>query len=376
MQPRVAVIGLGVMGAASLWQLARRGVPAIGFEQFEPGHNRGSSHGESRIIRTAYYEDPRYVPLVHRSFDLWRDLEQSSGERLLTMTGALNIGPPDGELVTGTLASVREHGLEHEILDAADLGRRFPQHQTRPGDICIFEEAAGVLLAEPAVWTMVAEAERLGAIVQNGTAVREVQADGQGVRIVTDTGETRVDRAIVSVGPWLGEFLPGLRLPLEVTRQVLAWYPACDPDAFAPAHFPVFFHEVDGHFIYGFPTMDGRTVKMGIHYEGLPTAASTLDRAIRPEDIRPLTDFLATAMNDLILEPERALVCMYTNTPDLHFILDSPAERPELVILGGFSGHGFKFATVIGEAAADLAVKGETRLPIQHFTLDRFRAGM
>jgi sarcosine oxidase len=361
------------MGSASLWRLAERGVPAIGFEQFEPGHDRGSSHGESRIIRTAYFEDPRYVPLVRRAFELWRDLERRSGEQILTMTGALSIGPSESELIAGTLASVRAHDLAHEVLTPDGICARFPQHRPREGDTGIFEADAGVLRPELAVRTMAAEAARLGAAVHTGTAIRRVEPDGEGVRIETGEGIIQADRAIVSVGPWLPDFLPRLHLPLQVTRQVLVWYPVQGLALFAPSRFPVFLRDLNGHVFYGFPTMDGRTAKMAIHHEGQQASAASVDRTVRPDDTAPLTDLLASGMHGLDLIPDRALVCLYTNTPDQHFVVDHLPEAPQIIILGGFSGHGFKFAPAIGEAATDLAALGKTTLGIEHFRLGRFQ---
>jgi sarcosine oxidase len=368
----VAVIGLGVMGAASLWRLAERGIPAMGFEQFSVGHDRGSSHGESRLIRTAYYEDTRYVPLVRRSFQLWTDLERHSGEDILTMTGALSVGPPDGEFIAGALASVRAHDLAHDLLDAASIRARFPQLRPAEEDVGLFEEAAGILAAERAVRIMSTLAAQLGATVRTGTSVRRVVPDGDGVRIDLHEGTVLADRAIISVGPWLPEFLPHLRLPLQVTREVLAWYPAREPARFALPHFPALFRDCGDQMLYAFPSMDDRTVKAGIHYGGRPTTMTSIDRTVLPEDVRPVNDLLAASIDGLAPHPQRALVCPYTNTPDLHFLVDSLPASPQIVVLGGFSGHGFKFAPMIGEAAADLAMTGTTSLPVEHCALDRF----
>jgi sarcosine oxidase len=376
MQADVAVIGIGAMGSMALWRLAARGARVVGFERFEPGHERGSSHGESRIIRTAYYEGPQYVPLVQDAFTLWRRLERESGTSLLTMTGALMIGRPDDGLVAGTLASVREHGLAHEVLDVAQMRARYPQHRLVSGEVVVYEEAAGFLRPEEAIRAAVRRAESLGATVLRRMRVEKVETGTQGVRVMAGGRTYRVRHAVVSVGAWLGGFLPALQVPLTVTRQVLAWFPTRAPELFSPQRCAVFMHETEtGRYRYGFPSLDGTTVKLAVHHEGTTTSADEVDRTIHPEDLAPIQSFVREWLVGVEPVAVRSQVCMYTNTPDAHFVVGPLPGVPVVTVLGGFSGHGFKFAPVMGDVAADLALQGRTDYPIDLFEPRRFAAG-
>jgi sarcosine oxidase len=352
--------------------LAARGVPAIGFEQFTPGHDRGSSHGESRIIRTAYFEGAQYVPLAHRAFELWERLERESGEDILTRTGGLMIGPPSSEVVSGTLHSVRAHNLAHDVLSAAEMRRRYPQHVLGGEEIAVLEEPAGVLRPERAVRAMAARATALGARVVPGTAVERLTVNRDDVTVVAGGTEYSAARALVTVGPWLPSFLPDLARRLVVTRQVMAWFPVPDPLPFRPERFPIFIHEAGGHQAYGFPTLNGTTVKMAIHREGVPADPESVDRTVHRSDLEPLRRFIEACLRGVTPEPVRSQVCLYTNTPDGHFLIGSPTDDDRVVVLGGFSGHGFKFAPVIGEIAADLATSGRSEFDISLFDPRRF----
>lgn len=368
------MIGLGAMGSAALWQLATRGVSTIGFEQFEPGHDRGSSHGESRIIRTAYFEGELYVPLAHRAFDLWDKLQREMAADVLIRTGGLMIGAPESEVVKGTRHSVQTHGLAHEVLDAAAMEVRYPQHRLDGDEVAVLEEPAGVLRPELAVRAMASRASELGAELRTGAAVESVEDVGDGVAIVAGGRRYDVNRAIVAVGPWLPRFLPGLGTYLTVTRQVMAWFPVPDPDLFAPDRFPIFIHDVDGHQAYGFPTLDGETMKIAIHREGAVTSAVNVDRTIHSSDLAPLRTFIERRLDGVTPDPVRSRVCLYTNTPDGHFLIGQVGEHRRVVVLGGFSGHGFKFAPVIGEIAANLTTEGTTAYPIEPFDPQRFES--
>jgi sarcosine oxidase len=368
----VAVVGLGAMGSMTLWQLAERGVHVAGFEQFEPGHDCGSSHGESRIIRTAYFEGPNYVPLVQRSFHLWRSLEALSGQQLLIRTGALMIGPPGSELIDGTLRSVREHDLNHQVLDRQAMATRFPQHVLDAGDIAVYEEPAGVLLPEKAVQAAVTRAAAAGASIKSSTPVKRIEPDGDLVRVTAGGRSVSARHVVVSVGAWLGAFLPALSLPLHVTRQVLSWMPVETADHFSPDRFPVFIHQSGDHQWYGFPSLDGATVKLAVHYEGRLTDPDSVDRDVRPEDTALLEQLVREGLRGVEPRAVRNQVCLYTNTPDFHFLVGRAPGAGNVTVLGGFSGHGFKFAPVIGEIAADLVTEGATRHEIAAFSPVRF----
>lgn len=373
MDADVAVIGGGTMGSFALWRLARRGVKAVGFERFEPGHDRGSGHGESRIIRSAYAEGSGYVPLVRSSLDLWRELEREADEPLLTMTGGLAIGPREGSLVGGVIESARDHDLPHEVLDAAGIRERYPQHTLKPGEVAVHERGAGVLLPESAIRTAARRARELGATLHTNTAVEAVEESEGGVEIRAGGRTYRARRAVVAVGSWLGKFMPELNLPLTVERQVLSWFPAEDPRLFGLDRCPIFvYQEREGLEWYGFPSLDGRTVKAAVHHHGHEADPDGIDREVHPEDVAQISRFVGERLGGIDPRPERARVCMYTNTPDEDFLLGPAPGRPGLILLGGFSGHGFKFAPVVGEIAADLATEGETLHPIGAFSPARF----
>ena len=352
------------MGALSAWRLAARGARVIGFERFRPGHDRGSSHGDTRIFRTAYFESPEYVPLLQRAYPLWLQLEAESGTQLLTMTGGLAIGPSDGELVAGVLTSARQNQLPHRPLNATEMSRLYPQHRLATGDVAVLDERAGFLRPERAVTAAAARAEALGARLMVETEVTAVEARNGGVVIETSRGRFAAERALVAAGPWTSRLLPQLGLPLEVERHVMAWLAVEDPTAFAPPRFPVFIRELsDSRFRYGFPSTDGRSIKVGVdHREGTEADPDSIAREVAETELAPIRDFAREQLRGVTGEVVDARVCMYTNTPDERFLATSPAELPGVTILSACSGHGFKFASVMGELMADL-ILGARPLP-------------
>jgi len=370
----VAVIGVGAMGSMALWRLAGRGAQAIGFEQFAPGHDRGSSHGESRIIRTAYFEGAAYVPLVRRAFSLWRDLEREAGTTLLTLTGALMIGHPESAVVAGALASARQHGLAHTVLDATAMAARFPQHTLAADEVAVYEEEAGLLRPEAAILAATARAEALGATVLRQARVERIEPDADGVTIVAGGETYRARHAIVSAGAWLGALLPRAGLPLRVERQVSHWCRVADPRSFAPDRFPVFIRELPGgRYRYGFPSLDGETIKVGVHHEGATVDPEQPDRKVGREDVEPIASYIAACLRGVDPDPARSLTCMYTNTPDEHFAIGPLEGLPNLTLVSACSGHGFKFAPALGDLAADLALTGVTAQDIGIFSPARLR---
>jgi sarcosine oxidase len=342
------------MGALSAWRLASRGARVIGFERFRPGHDRGSSHGDTRIFRTAYFESPEYVPLLQRAHQLWRQVEQETGAELLTMTGGLAIGPADGELVSGVLRSARENQLPHRLFDPSEMNRLHPQHRLEPGDVAVRDEEAGFLRPERAVAAAAARAEALGARLMTDTEVTAIKAADGGVIIETSRGRFAAGRALVAAGAWTSKLLPQLGLPLEVERQVMAWLSVDDPDSFSPQRFPVFIRELaGGRFRYGFPTTDGRSIKLAVHHEGTGADPDSIDREVEDADLLPLREFAREKLRGVTGEVVDARVCMYTNTPDERFLATSPIGLPGVTVLSACSGHGFKFASVLGELMAD-----------------------
>ena len=383
LKAQVAVIGIGAMGSASLWQLAERGVSVVGFEQFEPGHDRGSSHGETRIYRTAYLEGPGYVPLARRAVELWRQLQDVTGVELLTENGALMLGLRDSSVITATMRSIRAHDLQHELLDEVQLRSRYPGHRIAPGEVAIHENDAGFVRPERAIRTAVARALDLGARLVTNKCIDSIELGPDGVRVIAGDVVCEAHHAIVSVGSWLGTFLPELKLPLRVTRQLPGWYPVERPELFTPDRFPVFLRDLgdradpsdviaaDSTF-YGFPTLDGKTIKVAVHREGPLTEPDALDRTVTRDDLAEVRGYIQAFLNGVSSEPVRTEVCMYTNTPDHDFLVGSPPGMHQITVLGGFSGHGFKFSPVMGEVAADFAMNGGTDHPVGFLSPDRF----
>jgi sarcosine oxidase len=381
----VVVIGVGAMGSMTLWQLARRGVDAVGIEQFEPGHDRGSSHGETRIYRTAYLEGPGYVPLAQRALVLWRELQAESGAALLIENGALMIGTRGGSVINGTMRSIEAHNLPHELLQPEEVAARYPAHRLAPDDVAIHEEDAGLVRPERAIVAAVGCAMRQGVRLRRNLHVDRIDITPDGVTVVAGDVECRARHAVISAGTWLGKLMPELRLPLRVTRQVLGWFPIERPEQFAPDHFPVFLRDIGDHSgredivatdstFYGFPSLDRRTIKIAIHREGPAADPDALDRSATPDELADIGHYVELFLRDVSGTPIDSRVCMYTNTPDHDFLVGSPAGMPNVTILGGFSGHGFKFASVMGEIGADLSTVGRTDHPIGFLSLDRFGA--
>jgi len=346
----------------------------VGIDRFAPGHDRGSSHGTTRIIRLGYFEHPSYVPLLRAAYPLWRDIEARSGRSLLSITGILEIGAPDSELVAGTLRSSRLHGLAHEILDAPSLMKRFPAFRL-PGDfIGVLQPDGGFVRAEPAVAALQGLAREAGAQLRMEERVLAVEPHRDGVRVRTPHGDILAGCAIVAAGPWLKSLLPRLPAPIRVTRQVLGWFEpagAARPQ-FAAERFPVFLLQNPDGVFYGFPA-DRDGVKVAKHHHGDETVdAERHDRAVSPADEAMVRAVLKAHVPDANGRLVAAKTCLYTMTPDGDFILDRLPEAPQIIVASPCSGHGFKFAPVIGEILADLAITGHTAHDISRFSLARF----
>ncbi len=367
------VVGLGVMGASALYELARRGRDCLGLEQYWAGHPLGSSHGESRIIRQAYYEHPDYVPLVQEAWRAWRDLEDATGWRLLTETGGLMVGRSDSALVRGALVSAEQHHLPHDLLDAAALMRRFPAFRVADGDVGVYEPRAGFLMAERATEALLSEAQRHGAAIHLGCQVQGIAPEGGGVVVHTAEGPIRARHAVVAAGPWTPALLPAWPVPLTVERQAVTWLRAQVPQWFHPSRFPVYMREeTSGETFYGFPSLDGSTVKLARHHGGEATSPGRVSRHATAQDIAVAQHFAQETFPALTLHVAQSTVCLYTNTPDRHFVVGPLSqEAPHIVVLAGFSGHGFKFGPAIGRVAADLLEAPEAGPAL--FRPDRFQ---
>lgn len=370
----VIVMGLGAMGSAAAYHLARRGVRVVGIEQYTPAHDRGSSHGRSRIIREAYFEHPDYVPLIQRAYELWRDLEAEAGERLLVMTGGLMIGPEDGVLVQGALTSARTHRLPHELIGAEEVRRRFPPFRLQPATVAVAEPNAGVLFPEACVRAHLDGASAAGAVLHFEEAVRRWTASADRVEVMTSKGTYTAAGLILTAGPWAPEVLRDLGLPLQVERNVMYWFaPLRHGEAFAPERFPIYICEYrKDAFFYGFPALPAGSVKVAHHHSGEVCAPDTIRRVVDADEVARMQALLAAHLPDAGGQLRQTATCMYTNTPDGHFIIDRHPEWKTVTIACGFSGHGFKFASVVGEVLADLALDGRTRHRIDLFQLARF----
>lgn len=369
----VAVVGLGSMGSFAFWQLAKENENVIGFERFRPGHDQGAGHGETRIFRTAYGEGVEYVPLLQEARKLWREIEAESGTELYIETGGTMFGLKDDDFIKTVKESVKQFNLPHKVWNGTEAKNVYPQINFHQDQEAVFEEYAGYIKPELAIQTAVKRGEQLGGIAYTDTEVKEIKPDENGVTIVCQDREFRVKKAIVSAGGWTSQLLPQLNLPLNIERQVLVWYNARNPEAFTPEKFPIFSRMKDGIGFYGFPSIDGKTVKVAIHHGGeIVQHPSEVDRDIHETDLAPVTEFVKQYLPNLVPDAVKAKTCFYTNTPDEHFILGHSKKAPNITLLGPMAGHGFKFAPVMGKIASQLATGKKPNLQISMFDPDRF----
>jgi sarcosine oxidase len=368
----ILIVGLGAMGSAAACQLARRGLRVTGFDRFAPPHDRGSSHGETRIIREAYFEHPAYVPLVQRAYELWDELQQRAGRQLLRPTGGLMIGPENSVLVGGALRSAREHRLAHEILAARTVRERFPGLHPHADMVAVWEPRAGVLFPEDCIAAHLAEAHAAGAALHLEEPILRWEPDGDGVVVWTERGQYRARRLLLTAGAWVNSLLPGATLPLAVERQVLHWFTPLDAAPYRPDRCPIHIWETAPHnFFYGFPDL-GTGVKVALHHQGQPTDADSVDRAVAPGEITAMRALLERFLPGAAGPHRASAACVYTNTPDENFWIDWHPAAPQVLIASPCSGHGFKFSSAIGEVAADLLTGREPRFDLSLFRARKF----
>jgi len=374
------VIGLGGMGSATAYQLAARGKRVLGIEQFTPAHTKGASHGKTRVIRQSYYEDPAYVPLLLRAYELWRQIERETGADLLSEVGGLMIGLPQSEVVSGSLRSAQKYDLAHEILDERELRKRFPMLTPGREEIALYEKKAGFVRPEDSVAAHLKRAAALGAELHFGEKSLGWDPAGSGVIVRTDKGRYEAAQLVISPGPWAPEVLASLCLPLQVERQVLYWFdPIGGVQPFLRDRFPIFIWEAEGKATpYGFPAIDGPQggVKIAFYRapEVEPCTPDNIDRGIREREIESMRRAIAPRIPALNGRFMTGVTCMYTNTPDRNFVIATHPDCNQVQIACGFSGHGFKFCSVVGEIMADLVCTGQTRHNIGLFGLERLRA--
>jgi sarcosine oxidase len=367
------VVGLGGMGSSTAYQLARRGHRVLGLEAFGRAHQLGSSGGLTRIIRLAYFEHPDYVPLLRAAWDMWPQLEAESGELLFQKTGGLYAGRRGSAVLDGSLLSARQHGLPHELLDVAEARKRFPALQLDDDMAALHEPLAGLLHPERCISAHLRLAERHGATLQFEERVTGWTA-GTAIEVRTNRGAYSADRLVVAAGAWLPGLVPDLALPLTVQRQPLFWFePTGSPELLEPERLPVWILELDAEYaFYGFPMLPGQGAKVARHHGGRRTDPDGIEReadAADEHEVRRFMERYLPLANGPCLDSR---VCMYTNTPDFHFILDQHPADERVVICSPCSGHGFKFSNVIGSIAADLALDGRTPHEIGFLSLKRF----
>ena len=371
----VIVIGVGSMGAAACYHLAKRGVRVLGLEQFGIPHTLGAHHGQSRMIRQAYYEHADYVPLLKRAYTLWDELERDSGETVLHITGGLYMGPPDCGILVGSKRACEQHNLPHELLDRKQLADYHPQFAVPDEFVAFYEDCAGVLLTDPIMSTHVGLAREHGATLHDQEPVTDWHEDDHGVSVTTTKNAYHADHVLFAGGAWTDRLVKGLGVALTVTRQTFGWFEPVNETPLKLGAMPSWFIDVgEGWGHYGFPLLPGESgFKIALHKPGEVTDVDSVQRTPTPADEVELATTLSHKIPDAAGPCTEVRTCLYTNSPDSHFIIDTHPKCKRAILACGFSGHGFKFVSVMGELLADLTATGKTDHPVAFLGLDRFR---
>jgi monomeric sarcosine oxidase len=351
----VIVLGLGGVGSSAAYHAARAGLSVLGIDQFPPAHDRGSSHGQTRIIRQAYFEGPAYVPLLKRAYELWKSLQDQAGQQLYYRTGLVELGPADGIVIPGVLRSAAEHGLAVENLSPDQLHRRWPGLRGNDDWKVVLEQDAGYLMVEDCVAAHLQAAQREGAALHHNEVVHNWQCQGNTVSVQTDRGKFVADRLIIAAGPWSQQVAAAMNLPLQVLRKHQYWLHTHAAEYDRDRDFPCFFFETLAGQYYGFPSIHGSGVKVARHSGGEPIDGPTESHPHSAEDEQLVGDFVARHLPGVSTAEKTQAGCYYTVTPGEHFIVDTLPEHPQVTLVAGLSGHGFKFTGVLGEIAAALA---------------------
>ena len=366
------VIGSGGVGSAALSHLARRGGRVLGIDRFRAPHDRGSSHGQSRIVRQAYFEHDNYVPLLVESYRQWAELETLAQKKLVNQVGVLQIGPVDGIVVPGVLHAAMRHGLKVEQLSAETVQERWPALRVADQLVGVLEVNAGYLAVESCIEAHLRAAQQCGAELRYGVEVHRWDPS-QPLLLHTSDGELRTRRLIITPGAWAGDLLADLPVDFQIRRKSMFWYAPKQSQESVMESPPVFLFELPEGIFYGLPQIEADGVKLAEHSGGqIVEDPLTVDREVFPDDAARIEAFLSKCLPHVSLSRLRHEVCLYTMTPDEHFIVDRHPDCPDVVFAAGLSGHGFKFAPVLGQALADLALESATELPIEFLSLKRF----
>lgn len=366
------ILGGGAMGSASAWHLSARGQRVLVLDRHHPPHAFGSTHGETRVIREAYFEHPDYVPLAQRAYELWRNLEAQSKQSLLRITGGLMVGRPDGVVVQGALRSARQHRLPHEVLDARTVNERFPALQIPDSMNAVFEPRAGILMVESCVDACLIQARRQRAVLKFDEPAISWRANDGRVEVTTARATYSAASLVLSAGSWLPQLVPELAAVLQVERQVLHWFhPGGRRDLFQPDRLPVHLCEYEsGRFYYAVPDV-GTGLKAALHHQGESTTPETVRRDVSAHEQLQIGERVRQHLPLLAEAPHRCVTCLYTNTPDEHFLVDRHPRFANVLIVSPCSGHGFKFASALGELVADRVTGRPTRFDSPLFGIAR-----
>jgi len=368
----IAVLGVGGMGSATLYTLAKRGLNVCGIEQFGVAHDRGSSHGETRLIRKAYFEHPDYIPLLNRAYDLWHEFEKKAGEKLFVENGLIVAGKPDSEVIKGLDLCYEKHNLPHEKLTVNEARKRFPQFHLPEDFIIYFDPIAGFLYVEKSVEKFAELGQKNGATLYTNEKVLTWQANKNHISITTDRRKIAAGKLIITSGAWANREMLSLGIDFDIWRKVLFWYDSPEIANYKLDGFPNFYVELDFGSFYGFPAVNEMGLKIGEHeIPGISSLPDEVRRTLQPSDEPVILQFIEKVFPRFQPVRTNFTVCMYTITPDFNFILDVHPEYENVIIGAGFSGHGFKFAPVIGEILADLAIDGSTSHPIEFLRVNR-----
>jgi len=370
----VIILGLGAHGSSAAYHLSKNDVKVCGIDKFVPPHAFGSSHGQSRIIRQAYHESPMYVPLVKEAYTLWNELENISGKKLLLKTGGLILGNENAMVIKGARLSAETHNVPYEYLNSKKIAKRFPALKPTENTVAVVEQSAGILFPEKCIKTNLELANKNGARLLFGEAVQSIKQKNNHVEIVTSKNIFQTEKLIVSVGAWLNDLLPELKLPLNIKRQVLFWFRNENKQMqqfIEPEQLPIFIWEYNSpHIFYGFPDL-GNGIKIAPHHEGQSIHPDLLSKEVYEDEIKQMKNILDKYFN-ADTRFSSSDVCMYTNTPDEHFIIDYYPSHQNIIIASPCSGHGFKFSSAIGKILCDMALEKQLSFDISPFSINRF----